>query len=144
MNEEERVAMLDGAIYANEETIGRIRQRTIDEPDFTGEDAFAEVAKIIVGYAEEHGVYDITMSEFNAAFGRRMSLLAAQIDQSQSAKDDMERVAKIVSKATFDTERMNLAQILREMDRLGELSDEDRHVAEGVFERMPTVRVPKQ
>ncbi len=141
MNQEERARMLDEAIDANEEAIVGIMRRGGDR-----QEALQEVMGVVFGYCEEHGgpaADEITVRDFHAALGRRAASHRAEGDRTSAGAEDLRRMPAIVGKASFDTEDMTIGEILGEMDRRGELSDEDRRAVEGIMERVPKVEVPE-
>lgn len=147
MNEDQRARMLDEAVEANDAEIARLGAELLAASGADATDkARDSIAHILTDYCKEHGweeaQKDITMSEVEGAIERKLAAMSAAVDQMQAGTSDLQKLAELISRASFEKEGMNVEQIVAEMDRRGELSEAEVAEIEGIVERMPYLNVP--
>lgn len=138
MNMEERARILNEAMDANAEAIEEIRCTY-----GASEEGIKKMVALVWDYGKERGVSDITMREVKAAIGRHVGSLQASVDQEEAAIRDEERAQEIAGKSSsFAEEDKPLDEIVSEGHRKGEITDEELHEFEKIYERLGSPEEP--
>lgn len=140
--------MLDEAMQAREADIqamlGEVQQ---DGTAAEVGDVVAKLERIIFDYCKDQGYsgYEsATMDELQTALRRYLGSQTAYIDQHSAVTEDLQRLPEILDKASFPNDGMTIVEIVSEMRRRKELSDEELREVNGIIERVPYIDAPQQ